>query len=118
MGQAKNRGSFEERRAAALEAEANAHGLVKRQISDVLEELGLPAETTFCGYVVHIPKSDEFLGSFRSDAVMSTRAWARKPEHAHVFQSYGDAQKWVEKDGEVVVGLFETPTQFVVAAVK
>lgn len=118
MGQAKNRGSFEERRAAALEAEAKKHGLVKWQIADVLKELGLPPDTVFCGYVVHIPERDEFLASFRSDAVMSSRAWAKLPEHAHIFESYGSAHKWVEKDGEIVVGLFETPSQFVVASVK
>jgi len=117
MGQAKNRGSFEDRRAAALAARAESHGLVQRKVSEIAEELGLPPETPFLGYVVLIPKRDEFLASFRSDALMSARAWAKLPEHAHVFQTYADAFKWVEKEGEIVAGLFETPTQFFVAEV-
>ncbi|WP_447747736.1 hypothetical protein [Pseudomonas nicosulfuronedens] len=124
MGQAKNRGSFEERRQAALRQEeqdraaAKELGLVRRPIREVIEELGLPSDSVFCGYAVHIPSSDEFLLSFLDQEHASTRQWTGSPALAKRFDEAAEAFQIARKDkGEVVVGVFETADQYLVAEV-
>lgn len=54
MGQAKKRGSREQRIAESL-------GLKERSLEEIKREFGLPATAKFLGYGVHLPESDEFL---------------------------------------------------------
>lgn len=120
MGQAKNRGTLSERLAQSVEAKrkvAEDLGLVKRDLADLRKEFDLPADTPFCGYVVHIPETDEFLASFRENDKSAHRGWAKSPALAHRFEHFADAYTLARGGREIVVGLFETPTQFVVAEV-
>lgn len=66
MGEAKQRGTQAERSAQSVEAKrktAESLGLVRRDLNDVREELGLPQNAHFLGYVVHIPKLDKESGA-------------------------------------------------------
>ncbi|EKY4113579.1 hypothetical protein L4Z64_001279 [Pseudomonas aeruginosa] len=120
MGEAKNRGSFQDRVTQSRETkrkEAEALGLEQRSLDDIREELGLAPGTPFHGYVVHRPDRDEFLCHFASAADSSMREWCAGPQLAHRFEHFVDAHALVRNRDEIVVGLFETETQFFVAEV-
>lgn len=124
MGQAKNRGSFEERRDAAFRkteqerAAATALGLENRPIAEIIEELGLPPHSRFCGYAIHISDSDEFLLSYNDHEDSISRQWAGRPELALRFDDVVKAHRLARKEnGEIVVGVFDTGDQYVIAEV-
>jgi len=120
MGQAKQRGTQAERLAQSAEAKrktAEALGLVRRDLNDAREGLGLPLDAPFLGYVVHIPANDEFLADFKDSPLATSRSWTKSPGLAQRFEHFADAYKLAREDREIVVGLFETATQFVVAEV-
>ncbi|WP_147480474.1 hypothetical protein [Pseudomonas coronafaciens] len=111
MGQAKDRGPIEKRLAQSVEAKrrvAESLGLVRRNLDELREELGLPSGAPFLGYVVHIPESDEFLANFNGITSASYRSWTKNPAMARRFEDFIDAYIFVQKDIEIVVGLFET----------
>lgn len=111
MGQAKRRGSREERLAQKL-------GLVECSIDDLKQNLDIPAEAEFVGYGVHWEVKDEFLSEFHEDAVTIRKIWSKKPEHALLFSKISDAYDTALKCADsVVVGIFEGETQMWVAQV-
>jgi len=120
MGQAKQQGTQAERLAQSVEVTrktAEALGLVKRDLSEIREEFDLPPDAPFHGYVVHIPASDEFLAHCKNGPLATSRAWTKNPGLAQRFEHFIDAYELARPDQEIVVGLFETETQFVVAEV-
>lgn len=109
MGQAKNRGSREDRIAAALEEQ-------NRKIEEVRKGLDLPEDSKFCGYLVHIYESDEFLHEIDDSPAATKRLFVKTPELAYRFTNFMDAYKWVRPiKGETVVGLFDIGEKFLVA---
>lgn len=120
MGQAKQRGTIDERLKQSVEAKrktAEALGLESRSLDDIRNQLGLPPGTPFLGYVVHIPASDEFLAAFKDSPLATSRHWSKSPGMAHRFEHFADAYTLAREDREIVVGLFEMATQFFVAEV-
>lgn len=120
MGEAKQRGTHTERLAQTVEAKrkaAEALGLEQRDLSEIREELDLPQDAPFHGYVVHIPASDEFLADFKDSWHDTSRGWTKNPGLAQRFEHFVDAYQLARLDREIVVGLFETDTQFIVAEV-
>jgi hypothetical protein len=112
MGQAKNRGSREERVAAAL-------GLQQRPLADIKRQLGLPEDAEFLGYGVHLKDSDEFLVRFdeRSDA--AAKVWSKDPQHAINYEEFAAAYDVALKcRGAVVVGMFDLGDQTYVAEIS
>ncbi len=53
MGQAKQRGTLEQRVKQAQEQKDDFYG-TERSVAEVLAELGLPKESTVKGYVIHL----------------------------------------------------------------
>lgn len=120
MGQAKQRGTQAERLVQSAEAKrkaAKALGLFRRDLHEVSEELGIPQNAPFLGYVVHITARDEFLAEINDSMLATSRTWIKIPGLAHRFEHFVDAYELASEDRENVVGLFETATQFVVAEV-
>ena len=121
MGQANNRGSFEQRmKQAKAEREALAErlGLEKRTLKEIKADLGIPDDARFHGYAVHDPVRDEFLSTYSDTMDAVTRQWVSRPEGAKCFDDFVAAYKLSRADrGEIVVGVFETNTQFLVAEV-
>lgn len=121
MGQAKNRGTREQRidqARAEREELASRLGLEQRSIGEIKGELGLPDRARFHGYAVHEPAKDEFLFSFTDTNDAITRQWIGDPGLAKCFADFSDAYRLVRLDrGEIVVGVFETETQYFVADV-
>ncbi len=60
MGQAKQRGTLEQRVKQAQEQKDDFYG-TERSVAEVLAELGLPKESTVKGYVIHLLMTIIFL---------------------------------------------------------
>lgn len=109
MGQAKNRGSRDQRIADALEEQ-------NRKIEEVRKGLEIPDDAKFCGFLVHIHELDEFLHRVDDLKGATKRAFVKTPEMACRFSTFMDAHKWVRPEkGETVVGLFDLGEQLMVA---
>jgi len=63
------------------------------QISDVIAELGIPANSKYLGYAVHRPDSDEFLVEYSEKNGAEKWLWAKTPQLAHIYQDYKKALK-------------------------
>lgn len=112
MGQAKSRGTREERRRQALDK----HGPVP--IEQVRAEFGLPESAEWLGYVVHLPESDEFLAHSKNTAMAALWGWAKTPLLAHRFDDFQAARKAAKdygKGGVVVALLFDVGDKLYVA---
>lgn len=108
MGESKRRGSREDRIAESL-------GLKKRKLDEVKKELGIPEDAEFCGYLIHRADKDEFIQTIEDTPLMVKRAFVNTPELAMRFGHYGDAHQFTRPEkGEVVVGLFDIGSQFIV----
>lgn len=111
MGQAKNRGSREERIAESL-------GLQQRSLADIKKQYGLPDTAEFLGYGVHLPEPDEFLATFEESAGATKKAWSKDPQAALMADSFADAYETSRKcRGSIVVGMFDLGDQIYVAQV-
>lgn len=79
------------------------------------QELGLPNDAEFCGYLIHVEDRDEFLGMIKETSLTIQRGFVGTPESAHRFKTYEEANKLSRSEKhEVVVGLFDIGKQFVI----
>lgn len=111
MGQAKERGSRDQRAAEAM-------GLQQRSVSEIREEYGLPESAALLGYAVHLETQDEFLAEYSNTPLAVRKAWAKTPEMALRFQSIAEAID-VSRHcaGAIVVVMFDVGEQIVVFAI-
>lgn len=65
----------------------------KYTIAELHEKYGLPENAVFCGYVIHLPESDEFLAELIINSSFTQRLFSKTPEMAKVFQTYKKAEK-------------------------
>jgi len=65
----------------------------KTPLKDVLQELGLPEDTDFIGYGIHLAESDEFLLTCDEREGVQNIGWSKTPELCKVFQSIKKAEK-------------------------
>lgn len=108
MGESKRRGSRDERVSAAVEQR-------QRKLEQIKEQLGIPAEAEFRGYLIHHAGNDEFVQAIEDTPLLVKRAFAKTSEEAMRFGRYLDANQFVRPEkGESVVGLFELDGRFVV----
>lgn len=111
MGESKKRGGKEDRVAQAL-------GLQKKRLEDLIKELRLPEDTVFCGYLIHVVQSDEFIHSIEDTPIAIKRAFVRTPELAKRYDEFQDAYRYARYDkDEVVVALFDIGDMYQVARI-
>lgn len=111
MGQAKQRGTRDQRVAKAL-------GLKEMSLSELKKEYGLKDDAEFLGYSVHIEKSDEFLAHFETSGALEKKGWAKTPELALRFDSIADAHDISKAcKGSIVVGMFDIGEQIFVVTI-
>lgn len=111
MGQAKHRGTREQRIAESL-------GLKERSLADIKKQLSLPDDAEFLGYGVHLPEPDEFLAKFDDDGYATRKVWAKDPQLAIQYEGFADAHEVSRKCvGSIVVGMFDIGDQIFVAGV-
>ena len=98
---------------------AESLGLKKWSLEDIKKELKLPKDAEFCGYLIHIEASDEFLHEVTDNNAVTKRAFVKMPDLAKRFETFDQAYKYVrsEKD-EIVVVLFDIGKQYMVFQVN
>ena len=108
MGQAKSRGSLEERIEAAIK-------LKDPRIEKLRADLSIPEKVMFSGYLIKVDDQDKFVADV-SDGIYG---FASSPEQALQFQTFDQARDLTRAEhGEVVVALFDFGRKLVVAHVN
>lgn len=111
MGQAKSRGTREQRITEAL-------GLVQRSLTDLKKDYDLPENAEFLGYGVHLPEPDEFLAQIDDDGYATKKIWAKDPQLAMTFPGVAEAHDVSQKcRGSIIVGMFDIGDQIFVAGI-
>lgn len=112
MGEAKNRGSKQERFQQALDK-------FKPVLTDDLRrQLGMDEDCTFVGYVIHLPESDEFLAGFEDNDDVTLKQWGAIPDLALPYRDFHEAVKVlkaVSKSDAVLALLWENETGYFVS---
>jgi len=108
MGQAKQRKERAER--------LKAQGMSQYNIEDLKKQLDIPSHGKFLGYVVHLPNTDEFLGSITDDGLMINKMIVKLPDLAMTFDDIEDAIKATHafKYKANVCLLFDVGSQYIV----
>ena len=114
MGQAKNRGSLEDRIKQSQEKQDNFYGS-KATIEEIIKGLDLPADSKAIGYVIHLPEKDEFVANIKDTAEIFSVAYTGRPELAERYETpekaIFDAKK-ITKHKLLVCVLLESSTQY------
>jgi hypothetical protein len=113
MGQAKNRGSKQERFEQALDK------FKPTSREDIKQQMGLSKDCNFLGYVIHLPESDEFLSRFSDDNEATFKGWSPVPDVALRYDDFHEAVKILKivskSNRETVLALlWEDDTQYFV----
>lgn len=109
MGQAKIRGTREQRAAQKQEQ-------VVQSIEETKRRTGIPADAKFVGYAVHLEQTDEFLSRFEEDLDATKKLWSKRPQDALLFMTFEACyEKHRKCQNSVVAALFETETQIFAA---
>lgn len=89
------------------------------KISDVIAELGIPANSQFLGYVVYRPDSDEYLLEYQEMDGAERWLWAKTPYLAHLYHDFrqGLSHSSAYEKAPTLVGLmFDTGDKLFFAA--
>ncbi len=111
MGEAKNRGSKQERFHQALDSfKPTSH-------DEIRKEMGLSSDCSCLGYVIHLPKTDEFLSKFEDNEDSTLKGWAPIPDLAICYDDFHEAVKVLKAvsrpDRETLLALlWEDETQY------
>ena len=118
MGQAKQRGSKQDRIQAAQAKQREQLGIFEKPIEEVYKEHNLPKTAVPMGYVINITKSDEFLAIYEELNDRTNYAYTPRPELAKIFEDVNDAipvaKKVAEKYETDICFMFDTDSQYMV----
>ncbi len=111
MGQAKQRGTRDERIAAVKERRRVT------PLSDIRKQMGLPENADFLGCVVNVRGTDEYLAVLEEDGATVRRAYVLSPEKAHRYESREEADAVAASLPKAAVSglLFDLGDQYFVA---
>ena len=84
MGQAKQRGSLQERIAQSQQKKLDGEHIT---IEEAKRRLDLPDTAEFLGYVIHLYDQDEFLGNVEETTLGINRIYVKIPDHAKIYES-------------------------------
>ena len=89
-------------------------------IEQVKEEAGLPEDASFLGYVVHLPRENEFLAYSENSAGIVRRAFGKTPDQSKIFSKYKAAKREAAKCKQKAETwqLFDIGEQYVVLPVE
>lgn len=114
MGQAKQRGSLQERIAQAQQQKVDGERIT---IEEAKRRLELPDNAEFLGYVIHLYDKDEFVGKIQENDVAINRVYVKIPDLAQIFdtveESIDEALK-IDKYRLLVCLLFEVDNQHII----
>lgn len=114
MGQAKQRGTAEQRAQEARDK--RREGLEPIDIDDLRAQHGVPADAKFVGFVVWLRERDEFLVFLDETPAMTKRAYGKAVETAVRFNSWDDAAPHAaaSKHTATVAAAFDLDKQMIV----
>ena len=114
MGQAKQRGTAEQRSQEAREKRRD--GLQPIDIDDLRAEHRVPADAKFVGFVVWLRERDEFLVFLDETPAMIRRAYGRAVEAAVQFSTWDEAVPHADasKHPAIVAAAFDMGKQMFV----
>lgn len=116
MGQAKSRGTKEQREAEAKKRRLEQLNISERPIEEIYKEFDLPDDSEFLGYIINIVESDEFVAKFEDTPDQTNIAYAKMPDLGLRFEDISEAlevgKKVAEKYETDICFLFETSDQF------
>lgn len=114
MGQAKQRGTAEER--AQRAREQRREGMEPIDVEDLRAAHGVPADAEFVGFVVWLRERDEFLVHLEESPAMTKRAYGQVVEAAVRFPTWDDAATHAEasKHPAIVAAAFDMGKQIAV----
>ncbi|QCF28097.1 hypothetical protein [Hydrocarboniclastica marina] len=72
--------------------------------------MGVPLDAVLCGFVVHLPDSDEFLAMANESESVSAKAWVKTPERAYHYGHPEEAREAIRGYGKaeaVVCAVFD-----------
>lgn len=114
MGQAKKRGSLEERIAQAQQERLDGERIT---IDEAKRRLELPDAAKFLGYVIHLYDQDEFLGKVEETDMAINRVYVKIPDLAHIYKTVEDAVNeamQIDKYRLLVCLLFEIDNKYMI----
>lgn len=118
MGQAKQRGSKQDRIQAAQAKQREQLGIFEKPIEEVYKEYNLPETAVPIGYVINITESDEFLALYEELDDRTNYAYTLRPELAKIFEDVNDAipvaKNVAEKYETDICFMFDTDSQYMV----
>ncbi|MCO8044025.1 hypothetical protein NI467_01345 [Acinetobacter bohemicus] len=114
MGQAKQRGSLQERIAQAQQQKVDGERI---KVEEAKRRLELPDNAEFLGYVIHLYDQDEFVGKIEENDVAINRIYVKIPDLAQIFDSVEEAIEEalkIDKYRLLVCLLFEVDNQHMI----
>jgi len=114
MGQAKQRGSLQERIAQAQQQKVDGERIT---IEEAKRRLELPDDAEFLGYVIHLYDQDEFVGKIEENDIAINRVYVKIPDLAQIFDSVEEAideALKIDKYRLLVCLLFEVDNQHMI----
>jgi hypothetical protein len=57
------------------------------------KKLGIPLNSKFIGWLIHLPHSDEYLMTFQIDDFSSSKSWIKTPEKSKKFKTQKKADQ-------------------------
>ena len=114
MGQAKQRGSLQERIAQAQQQKVDGECIT---IEEAKRRLELPDNAELLGYVIHLYDKDEFVGKIEENDVAINRVYVKIPDLAQIFDSVEEAideALKIDKYRLLVCLLFEVNNQHMI----
>lgn len=114
MGQAKQRGSLQERIASAQQQKLEGERIT---IEEAKSRLELPDNAEFLGYVIHLYDQDEFVGKIEENDLAINRVYVKIPDLAQIFGSVEEAideALRIDKYRLLVCLLFEVDNQHII----
>ncbi|MDC4648167.1 hypothetical protein NQ789_11055 [Acinetobacter baumannii] len=114
MGQAKQRGSLNDRIAQAKQEKLVGKRIM---IDEAKRRLGLPDSAEFQGYVIHLYDEDEFVGQIEESDSIVNRIYVKIPDLAHKYDSAEEAVKEalkIDKYRLMVCVLFEVDNKHMI----
>jgi len=114
MGQAKQRGSLQERMEQAQQQKLDGERIT---IEEAKRRLDLPDNAEFLGYVIHLYDQDEFVGKIEENDVAINRVYVKIPDLAQIFDSVEEAIEEalkIDKYRLLVCLLFEVDNQHMI----
>lgn len=88
MGQAKQRGSLDERITQAQQEKLEGEQVT---IEEAKRRLELPENAKFLGYVIHLYDEDEFVGKVEETEIAINRIYVKIPDLAQIYGTAEDA---------------------------